>query len=437
MLPPASARCAAAGVLAAAVLLPLVLRTVMFQRQLVFLHQLRYPPCDYGSPATPYNLPWLPGISNALGLFDGLPYTTAHTINVTLDESIGIWVSDPPADGCESGLPPTFVLYCHGNGENRAWAPAVAKVRLLTHPPFCATVATFDYVGFGDSKGVPTEALVVQSALEAWRWLEARQPPSARGILIGHSLGSSAALQLAVALGEAQAEMNGTELAPRPPAAVVLEGALSSIADVVLAWVPQLPSSLYEPLCAFLRNSIAPEHRFESINFAHRLGQVLPSTWGSAPQLMLLHGTRDYIIPMRVGKKLLGGFDSSMRPKWIEVAGAGHENIFEYEQARAALRDLWTSVRTAPPGRRGAQSGDAQSVSAFETIGSWLAAASRGVEELGPAVAVLPPALVAAGLQIGLRTATRGRRARALHSAAHAAESAGTFLPGHVDMPQG
>ena len=42
-----------------------------------------------------------------------------------------------------------------------------------------------------------------------------------------------------------------------------------------------------------------------------------------------------------------------------------------------------------------AQSGDAQSVSAFETIGSWLAAASRGVEELGPAVAVLPPALVA------------------------------------------
>ena len=116
-----------------------------------------------------------------------------------------------------------------------------------------------------------------------------------------------------------------------------------------------------------------------------------------------------------------------MRPKWIEVAGAGHENIFEYEQARVALRDLWTSVRTAPPGRRGAQAAMRSPCPRLKRSdrGSQPPAEESGVGPGGRRVA-------ASARRCGASDWTENRHERqegkALHKPAHAAKALGPFL---------
>lgn len=65
-------------------------------------------------------------------------------------------------------------------------------------------VITFDYRGFGDSTGQPTEAGLVKDARFIYNWLDKLNNGQRKIYLWGHSLGSAVGCQLAVRLSNNQ-----------------------------------------------------------------------------------------------------------------------------------------------------------------------------------------------------------------------------------------
>ena len=326
------------------------------QRQLTFLAP-GWPPADFTAPDQPSNFGASPAVSRWFSFHSGLPNTTAHWIEADLTDSprLGLWLT-LPARECNpsSSSPETLVLYSHGMLETRAYPLAVAKVRRLAAPPYCASIVSFDYRGFGDSLGTPSEAGVVDDAARAWDWARARLP-GAIGILYGHSLGSGVAVQLAWRLQQrqqwqrrwvdaaAQGEAEGAPVVPMaaqdPAAALVLESAYSSIAEVAASWMP--------PWLPALRRYVERKvlFRFESSNYARNLsaadGDEMPL------RVLQLHATADSVVHREVGRRLFRAFPSELRTRWLESPPpATHEEVFLADaNARRACEELWSELR--------------------------------------------------------------------------------------------
>ena len=110
-----------------------VLSSERFQTSLIFLNYLSvlWPPMRLDDPATPYLLPGMPALSDLLYLFGGLERTSTHWLDDGDGPRLGLWLTRPADDCSSASAAGSIVLYCHGNGESRAWAPAVRKVRRL------------------------------------------------------------------------------------------------------------------------------------------------------------------------------------------------------------------------------------------------------------------------------------------------------------------
>ena len=103
----------------------------------------------------------------------------------------------------------------------------------------------------------------------------------------------------------------------RECAAVVLEAAFTSGSDVAGSVLP-----LIGPLL------------FRGFDSEGKIAQI------RAP-ILFLHGDRDDVIPVRLGRAL---FDAASQPKsFIEIATAGHNNLVEAAgmEYRARLRELY------------------------------------------------------------------------------------------------
>ena len=67
----------------------------------------------------------------------------------------------------------TVILYCHGNGSNRAQQHRVELYKVLLSLGFY--VLAFDYRGYGDSTNIkPSETSVVSDARAALQWVTAK-----------------------------------------------------------------------------------------------------------------------------------------------------------------------------------------------------------------------------------------------------------------------
>ena len=146
------------------------------------------------------------------------------------------------------------VLYLHGNAENRAYRPTHDRYHFLTAFPLCADVFVFDYTGFGENSGWPTQEIVVEDAHRMLHtvnhWPDV-QPPTV--IVFGHSLGSAVAVQLLGAITRA----NSTRLSAQPPAGLIVEGAFTNVGCELHTLPPQpTPARLLifvcHPTCAVL-----------------------------------------------------------------------------------------------------------------------------------------------------------------------------------------
>ena len=188
-----------------------------------------------------------------------------------------------PAGKEGSGAPPTLVWF-HGNGGNLSHR--VTNITLLRHH-VRTNIFIYDYRGYGRSEGVPSESGIYRDGEAAVRYLLTRTDvDSGRLVYFGRSLGASVALQ---------------EALRHPPAGIILESPFISIAAMA--------QKLYGlPLGRFLLT------RYDNESKIRRLR--LP--------LLVLHGDRDQIVPLKMGRAL---FDMANEPKdFYVIKGAGHND---------------------------------------------------------------------------------------------------------------
>ncbi|MGH7511358.1 MAG: alpha/beta hydrolase [Gemmatimonadales bacterium] len=187
----------------------------------------------------------------------------------------------------------TWVLICHGNGGNIADSGRLRYYAALRS--LGLGVLAFDYRGYGESGGTPSEKGLYADADAAYRYLrEQRRIPPGHIILFGHSLGSAVAIDLAARV---------------PAAGLIVEGALTSVVDRAEEIHPWAPLRLF------------PFNRYESLS---KVGGIV------GPKLFL-HATADEIIPMAHGRRL---YEAAQPPKvFVELQG-GHNDAFAVDSAR-------------------------------------------------------------------------------------------------------
>ena len=246
-----------------ALLLLLALAVVALALLWVFQRRLIYLPMDHAVPPA----------GSVLSGGAELRFTTADGLE------LNGWLLQPEGGG-EWGA----VLVFNGNAGHRAYraplAEALARAGLA--------VFLFDYRGYGENPGSPSEGGLRHDADAAVELLVARGYPMERIAYFGESLGAAVAVELATR---------------RRPGAVVLRSPFASLADVARTHYPFLPVRL------LLRD------RFPSIDRIAALGTPL----------LVIAGDRDSIVPLRSSRAL---FDAAAEPKrWLEIAGADHNDL--------------------------------------------------------------------------------------------------------------
>lgn len=199
------------------------------------------------------------------------------------------------------------VVLFHGNAGNIS--DRVLLLQLLHSLE--VTTMLFDYRGYGESTGEPSEHGLYADARAAIHWLTSERKVAAnRIILFGRSLGATAAVDVATTFS---------------PAGVILEGAFSSARDMART----LPLGVL----------LAPMVRIKLDNMS-KIGDV------KAP-LLCIHGDRDTVVPTNLGERL---YNNASEPKqWIAIPGADHNDTQQIggELYARALRDFIWNV--APP----------------------------------------------------------------------------------------
>ncbi|MGB8314609.1 MAG: alpha/beta fold hydrolase [Aestuariivirga sp.] len=209
----------------------------------------------------------------------GITGASIETLATPDGENITLWYA--PA---KPGMP--TILYFHGNAGEMGDRP----LRFNYYQSRGFGVAYLSYRGYGDSSGSPTEQGLIADATAAYRWLGAKDQAPAKIALLGESLGSGVAVQLAAS------HMVG---------AVALEAPYTSTADVaarIYWWLPV---------------HILMKDQYRSIDFIAAV---------KAP-LLIIHGDRDTLVPLEFGKRL---FAAANEPKEMEIVpGFGHDVLFE------------------------------------------------------------------------------------------------------------
>jgi len=182
--------------------------------------------------------------------------------------------------------PSSRVLLCfHGNAENIGMG--LGRVKMFS--VLGVNLFAVDYRGYGKSEGSPDEAGVYRDAEAAYRYLTKTRGFKPRDVIIfGNSLGGAVAIDLA-----SRVECGG----------LIVESTFTSARALG-------QHVLLIPLYAYV-----PKSRFDSIT---KIAKV------RAP-VMVLHGTRDELIPFAMGEKL---FRAAREPKQlVPVQGAGHNDV--------------------------------------------------------------------------------------------------------------
>jgi len=177
------------------------------------------------------------------------------------------------------------VLFCHGNAGNIG--DRLDTIRILHNLAF--SVFIFDYRGYGQSSGRPTEAGSYEDARAAWQHLvrERRYAPD-RIVLFGRSLGGAIAAWLATQYS---------------PGALVLEAAFTSIQGMGRDLYPFLPVRLLS--------------RYDYATAAHVSRCTCPS--------VIVHSAEDELVGVHHGREL---FSAAPEPKHFVPLSGTHNDGF-------------------------------------------------------------------------------------------------------------
>jgi alpha-beta hydrolase superfamily lysophospholipase len=249
----------------------------------------------------PSDRTWAGGLAAAEGMQD-VWIDFASQASGQAAQLHGLWLPQP-----EPGAP--VLLYLHG----ARWDVRGSAHRMRRMHELGFAVLGVDYRGFGrSSPALPSEALALEDAHAAWRWL-AQHQPTARRFVFGHSLGGAIAVALAAEVDD--------------EAGLLVEGSFPSIPDVVSSfrwgWLP------LGPLIT---------QRFDA---GARIAAV-------RSPVLVVHGGQDSLIQPALGQAL---FEKAAEPKrFVLVPGGSHHNTNalgqpQYREALAQLFGLTTQRR--------------------------------------------------------------------------------------------
>jgi fermentation-respiration switch protein FrsA (DUF1100 family) len=207
----------------------------------------------------------------------------------------------PPVSGSAS----ITILVFNGNAGNRGMRGSLAQA-------FAARgIATFlfDYRGYGENRGTPSESGLVRDARAARAYLDGRPDVDPRRVVyFGESLGAAVAVHLAVEAA---------------PAALVLRSPFTSLTDIGRHHYPFLPVRW------LLRD------RYPSIELIPRV---------SAPVLVIA-GDRDRVIPVEQSRALFAAAPQPRELVIIERANHNDEELFSGPRVVDAVVDFVSRVR--------------------------------------------------------------------------------------------
>lgn len=223
------------------------------------------------------SLMYFPGNRDPLPQTVGLQGVTRTTLATPDGETLVLWYAAPDGDR-------PVILFLHGN----AGEIAHRANRFAFYQAQGYGVAFLSWRGYGGSTGNPSEAGLITDAQTAYDHLRALGHAPDSIVLVGESLGTGPAVQIA---------------ATNPVAALVLEAPFPSTIDVARVHYPWLPARF------------VPQDQYRS---ADHIGQV------TAP-VLVLHGENDSVIPFQLGMQL---FQAANQPKTFTSLGpVGHAAI--------------------------------------------------------------------------------------------------------------
>ncbi len=193
------------------------------------------------------------------------------------------------------------VLFSHGNAGNIA--DRLESVDLLRS--FGLSVLVYDYGGYGESTGSPSEQRTAADIHAMWNYLvEERGYSEDNIILFGRSLGGAVTMQLAP---EVQA------------GAVILESTFKSIPHIVHDYWSFVPARLLA------------KHQYPSID---KISNI-------KPPLLIIHSPEDDIIPYQHGVDL---YEAASQPKTFGTISGNHN--YGFVNSEVNYRKIWEDFLT-------------------------------------------------------------------------------------------
>ena len=210
-------------------------------------------------------------------------------INTSDSERLEVWRLPAATETARANA-----IIFHGNGGNLE--SFVFMQKRLSQAGFNAY--SFDYRGYGQSSGWPTEQGLYLDASAVWDAVRKREQTSAKQIiLVGYSLGTGIASELATRVD---------------PGAVMMFAPYSSMPDVV----SENPDfGYYSPFLFY---------SFPTLEYLLHI----PSSC-----ILVAHGARDTIIPLANSQRIVAALSARKNFQMLEDSEADHVNIFQRDLA--------------------------------------------------------------------------------------------------------
>uniref|UniRef100_A0A8C5H9S3 Lysophosphatidylserine lipase ABHD12 n=1 Tax=Gouania willdenowi TaxID=441366 RepID=A0A8C5H9S3_GOUWI len=257
----------------------------------------------------------------------GLNHTHNFYLQPEADQRVGVWhtvptvmwraAQDKGGDWFESTLSSTHpvILYLHGNAGTRGGDHRVQLYKVLSLLGY--HVITFDYRGWGDSDGSPSEELMTSDSLFIYDWIKHRIHNKLPLYIWGHSLGTGVATNLVRKLCD-----RGT-----PPDALILESPFTNIREEARSHPFSMVYRYLPGFDWFFLDSITVNNiRFPSDENVNHI---------SCP-VLILHAEDDAVVPFRLGQKLYEEASRSVSLRGHKVqfvpfaAAKGYKHKFIY-----------------------------------------------------------------------------------------------------------
>lgn len=225
---------------------------------------------------------------------DSLPIEGIEDIAVQTEDghTLNGWYKAP-----KSQTMPTIIRF-HGNASNVRWS--MESMAPYIEQGYGALSA--EYRGYSGNPGKPSEDGLYKDGRAYMQWLQSGGTLTNQIIIYGESVGSGPAVQMALEYPDVQR--------------LILQSPFTSLVDAAAFHYP------FFPVKWLLKD------RYESLQ---KIKDI-------KTPVIIVHGTKDGIVPYKLGKKL---FDAANEPKTlIAVEGAGHNDLGNYNMSEKILSAL-------------------------------------------------------------------------------------------------